>query len=99
MTRAELYEAFLANPYLISLSNAMDRIKNPEAEPKPDAAFSEMMDRAFDDTSLTTQYLQEMLAGEFSNVILDERFGVYLRNCLRADLAELAGDTNVIYEP
>lgn len=99
MTRQELYEAFLANPYLITLSNAMDRIKNPDAEPKPDAAFNEMMDMTFNDTTLTAQYLQEMLAGEFSTVILDERFGVYLRNCLRHDLAELIGDTTVIYEP
>ncbi len=87
MTRQELYDSFLSNPYLMALSNAMDRVKNPEAEPKPDAAFNFMLDTmAFNDTTLTSQYLQEMLAGEFSNVILDERFGVYLRNCLREDL-------------
>ena len=87
MTRQELYQSFLNNSYLMSLSNAMDNVKNPGAEPKPDAAFNFMLDTmAFNDTTLTSQYLQEMLAGEFSNVILDERFGVYLRNCLREDL-------------
>lgn len=87
MTREEVKQEFLNSPYLRTLSDAMDRIKNPEAEPKPDAAFNFMLDTmAFNDTTLTSQYLQEMLAGEFSNVILDERFGVYLRNCLREDL-------------
>jgi len=98
MTREEVKQEFLNSPYLRTLSDAMDRIKNPDAEPKPEAAFEELMTRAFADTTMTEQYMQEMLAGEFSNIII-ERFGVYLRNCLRADLAELIGETEIVFEP
>ena len=84
MTRAELKTAFLSHPYLRPLSDAMDVIKGDEIN--PEKAFDKMMEMAFNDQTLTTGYLEQMQNDDFSAATIDERFGVYLRNCLREDL-------------
>lgn len=87
MTRAELKEAFLANAYLMGLSNAMDYVKDPNSNPKPELVFDKLMDMAFSDERVTGNgYLESMQNDDFSMFILDNFFGIYLRNCLLEDL-------------
>jgi hypothetical protein len=87
MTRLELKEAFLANPYLVSLATSMEYVKDPNvSEINLPKIFDQLMDLAFQDTTLTSGYLEQMQNDDFSNATIDDRFGVYLRNCLREDL-------------